>query len=215
MLTGIQAIVFDLDGTLYVNEGLAEDIYRTACEYMAGLQGISPEDADILIRDTRKRLSATGIIGASLTTACIELGGDIAGFHRAATISIQPENRLARDEQLADLLGHLAERRALYIYTNNNRTLTGRILDTLGIPDVFRKIFTIEDFWRPKPDRSVLDRILNIISMNPDKCLFIGDRYDIDLRIPAEMGCQVYLVSAVQDLMALKQGVTHDKTIQS
>jgi hypothetical protein len=38
----------------------------------------------------------------------------------------------------------------------------------------------------------------------PDETLFAGDRYDIDLRLPQEMGATVRLVGSLDDLQALE-----------
>ncbi|MRR07174.1 MAG: HAD family hydrolase, partial [Deltaproteobacteria bacterium] len=102
------------------------------------------------------------------------------------------------------LLGALAKRFELYLYTNNNRTLTERILYQIGLAGLFSGAFTIEDFWRPKPDREVLQHIFSTIRKNPEECLFVGDRYDVDLRLPLEMGCSAFLVADIQSLLELE-----------
>ena len=73
----------------------------------------------------------------------------------------------------------------------------------LGVAGLFRRVFTIEDTWRPKPDRTGLEDIFRGIGRKPAECLFIGDRYDIDLRLPAALGCAVFLVSTTEELFHL------------
>jgi len=215
MFTSIRAIVFDLDGTLYVNKGLAEEINRAACGYIATMRGVSPYDAASLIEKTRERMSGECGEEVTLTSVCTELGGTVSGFHRAAARSVHPESWLARDDRLVSLLTGLAERFDLYIYTNNNRILTNRIVGALGIPLFFRDIFTIEYLWKPKPNRSALNKIFTSIGRKPAECLFVGDRYDIDLRMPEEMGCAVFLVTEVQDLPGLTQALTGNNAWQT
>ena len=203
MLTDIRAIVFDLDGTLYVSDRLDEKIRRAVCEYAGSLKGISPEAAADLIRETRERLSQEQGMEVTLSSVCEELGGDLAGFHQAITPKVHPEKCLTRDDRVVRLVTNLAARYDLYIYTNNNPDLAGRIMNLLGISGLFREVFTIENFRRPKPDRSALERLFSAIDRHPVECLFVGDRYDVDLRVPAEMGSAVFLVTGVQELLKL------------
>jgi len=203
VLTDIRAIVFDLDGTLYVSDRLDEKIRRAVCEYAGSLKGISPEAAADLIRETRERLSLEQGMEVTLSSVCEELGGDLAGFHQAITPKVHPEKYLTRDDRVVRLVTNLAARYDLYIYTNNNPDLAGRIMNLLGISGLFREVFTIENFRRPKPDRSALERLFSAIDRHPVECLFVGDRYDVDLRVPAEMGSAVFLVTGVQELLKL------------
>ena len=156
MASGIRAIVFDLDGTLYLNDGFSAEIKWGAGIYIAELKGITVENAAILIRETRQRLSSERGQEATLSAVCVELGGSIAGFHKTVTPLLHPETLLKPDYRVTALLTALAKRFELYLYTNNNRTLTDRILQEIGLAGLFARIFTIEDFWRPKPDREVL-----------------------------------------------------------
>jgi putative hydrolase of the HAD superfamily len=211
MFTGIRAIVFDLDGTLYVNKGLADEINLAACGYIGALRGISPKDAASLIMKTRERLSRENGEEITLSAVCTELGGDAPGFHRVAVRTVHPESHLVHDDRVVSILTALAERFDLYIYTNNNRTLTDRVLATLGIPHLFRDLFTIEYLWKPKPNRLVLEKIFTSIGRNPTECLFVGDRYDIDLRLPEQMGCPIFPVKEIQDLLRLAPALTGNR----
>jgi putative hydrolase of the HAD superfamily len=203
VLSGIHAIIFDLDGTLYINDGLAREVQQAACRFVARLRGIEPDAAADLIRETRVRLSQASGIDTPLTSVCSELGGSPRQFHEAITPAVNPELHLKPDERVSTLLASLRKRYELYIYTNNNRTLSGRTLSALGISGLFNGVFTIEDTWRPKPDRSALRALLASIGRLPEECLFVGDRYDIDLRMPADMGAAVMLISGVDDLFRL------------
>jgi putative hydrolase of the HAD superfamily len=99
---------------------------------------------------------------------------------------------------------NLAKSRPLYLFTNNNRALTTRIIDLLGISDVFRRIYTIDDTWKGKPDEGALDRILEETGLQASQALFVGDRYDTDLRLPEQRGCPVYLSQSIEQLLRLE-----------
>ncbi len=199
----IKALVFDLDGTLYTSAPLGAEIMLSAERYIAELKGVGREDAELLLRGAKNNLTAAGGFEATLSMACLELGGDLRELHRRFSIEVRPERFLARDERVADFLKTLGRRFELYVYTNNNRRLSAAIMEILGVAGLFRQVFTIEDTWRPKPDRDALEDIFRRIGRQPDECLFVGDRYDVDLRLPAAMGCAVCLVSTTEELFHL------------
>jgi len=206
-----KAIVFDLDGTLYVNEALAEEIRASAAGYVASLKAIDISAAKRLLEDARKRLSDGSSLKSTISAACIEVGGDIRLLHDHFSIEIRPEMFLDRDEELATVLGRLSGIAELFIYTNNNRFLCGRILECLGVSGFFRRVFTIEDSWRPKPDMIALRQVFTGIGRPPGECVFIGDRYDVDLRLPASLGSPVCLVKSVRELKYLLQKIADHK----
>ncbi len=203
MHSDIKALVFDLDGTLYTSAPLGREIMLSAGRYIADLQGVGLEEADLLIRETKKRLSSASGADITLSVACMELGGDIRELHRRLAGEIRPERFLSRDERVTELLKTLGNRFELHIYSNNNRALSAKIIDLLGLGGLFRQVFTIEDTWRPKPDRTGLEEVFRGIGRRPDECLFVGDRYDIDLRLPAALGSAVCLVSSTEELFHL------------
>ncbi len=211
MFADAKAIVFDLDGTLYINETLAREIRVSACRYVASLKNIDVTAARCLLDAAQKRLSAASGMESTLSAACTEVGGDIRGLHDHFSAEIRPELFLERNDGLVRVLRRLAGIIDLYIYTNNNRFLCGRITECLGISGFFRQIFTIEDSWRPKPDMSTLEQVIARIGRPPAECVFVGDRYDIDLRLPAALGCPVFLVGNVKELVTLLQEITGGK----
>jgi putative hydrolase of the HAD superfamily len=103
------------------------------------------------------------------------------------------------------LLQSLGSKYELILYTNNNRPLSIRIMGAIGVAGLFRQILTIEDYWQPKPDRETLEKIYMAIGREPAECLFIGDRYDVDLRLPAAMGSTVFLAKSVEELLPLNK----------
>ncbi len=203
MLSDLKAIIFDLDGTLYVSNELGREINRVAVAYIAGLKGIDTEQAAALIKEMKTEISAVSGLDTTLSVACMELGGDLRELHRRFADQVKPEAFLKRDERVVELLKILAGRYELYLYTNNNLALATRIMELLGVGRLFREVFTIEDSWLPKPDRTAFIKILHEIGKEPEQCMFVGDRYDVDLRLPATEGCAVFLSSSPEELLGL------------
>lgn len=201
----IHGIVFDLDGTLYVNDTFAALIQDAAANYMAGLRAISPAEARQLISATRRRLSEESGTIQTLSAVCTELGGSVRKLHDLFAEKLRPEAWLVRDQRVIHLLEQLSGKYPLYIYTNNNRTLATRIISYLGLDGFFRRVFAIDDNWQAKPDEEMLRRILCEIGLAPAEALFVGDRYDVDLRVPEQFGCPVYLSQSVEQLLRLEE----------
>ena len=199
----LSTIVFDLDGTLYMNMELGREINRVACDYLGELKGIGADEAGLLLRQAKARLSFESGFDTPLSLACRDLGADIVELHRRFAAQVKPERFLSRDGRVVELLQLLAERFGLYIYTNNNRKLADEIVRILGLSGCFRGVFCIDYTWSPKPHRETVERLLRDIGRKPAECLFVGDRYDIDLRIPAAIGCGIFLVGGMEELLQL------------
>lgn len=201
--TNVRAIVFDLDGTLYVCDEFAAAIKHEAAVYMAGLLSVSVSEAGVLMNEVRNRLTEQRDTEPTLSIVCCTLGGSVQGMHAHFEKQLNPESYLLRDNRVMDLLKNLKKRFDLYIYTNNNRVLSTRIMDYLGLSGLFRHVFTIEDNWRPKPDGEKLGQIIDFSGYQPSEILFVGDRYDVDLRLPEQFGCPVYLSQSIEQLLRL------------
>lgn len=208
----IRGIVFDLDGTLYVSERFADEIQHAAVTYFADLLGIGTEEARLLMAATKRRLSEESGMVQTISAVCVELGGSVQELHRFFETTLRPESYLVRDERVIGLLERLAARFSLYIYTNNNRVLTARILNYLGLDGVMSGIFTIDDTWRGKPNEEMVLKVLEKTGLAPSEALFVGDRYDVDLRLPDQLGCPVYLSRTVEQLLRLEELLNKQKT---
>lgn len=199
---GLKAIIFDLDGTLYQDERLGNAVNLAACRYIASLKGVTVEEADAMLM--AKRCSVNEGCG-TLSSAVMALGGTLKELHERMSLDVRPEGVLKVDQRVIELLERLGERFELHLYTNNNNELSARIMAEIGVSGMFRRIFTIQDSWRPKPDMTVLAGILEAIGRKPAETLFVGDRYEVDLALPASLGCQIFEARTVEELLGLEQ----------
>ena len=199
------SLIFDLDGTLYSSREFADEVHRQSVLGLAEYFQVSPEDAERMLTAAKADLTRLHGHEATLSAACTALGGDLRRLHDQLAARLQPEEYLAPDERVIALLERLGEQYNLYIYTNNNRPLTDRIVTRLGLDGLFTGIYTVEDFWRPKPDRLALAKLLAAIGAEPVECLFVGDRFDVDLRLPEEHGSRVFFTDSVERLLELAE----------
>jgi len=203
--TRIRGIIFDLDGTLYDSTDFAATIQDAAAGYIAWLKGITSDHACQQMAATRNFLTESTGEAPTLSAVCTRLGGTVRDLHSFFVENLRPEAYLTRDERVITLLKRLAQHCPLYLFTNNNRTLTTRIIEILGLNGMFRCIYTIDDSWQGKPDEGLLDRILEEAGLLPAEALFVGDRYDVDLRLPEQRGCPVYLSQSIEELLNLEE----------
>jgi len=203
-LNDIRGIIFDLDGTLYVSPSFAAAIQEAAANYISEIRRIDLEEARRLMTETRRYLIDERDEIPTLSAVCCELGGNVRDLHSYFEATLQPEAHLTQNQDVIALLENLSKSRPLYLFTNNNRALTTRILELIGLTTLFRHTYTIDDTWKGKPDDGLLDRILAENGLMPSQALFVGDRYDVDLRLPEQRGCPVYLSQSIEQLLRLE-----------
>jgi putative hydrolase of the HAD superfamily len=201
----IRAVVFDLDGTLYTSPRFAERIYEVAVARVASGRGLPPLQARRLMEEARQQLEEINDELPTLTLTCQELGVDPRELHRAFEEELHPEYYIDYDPVLVALLESLAHVCPMYVYTNNNLYLSRKILALLGVNNLFAGVFTIELSWLPKPSPEGVRMVLERVEEPPESILFVGDREEIDLRVPARMGCPTLQVQDVADLLQIHQ----------
>ncbi len=202
-LNSVKSIVFDLDGTLYTSDGVAREIHEAGVRVVAETRGLSLEEGRALLDCAKQRLAESIEEEPTLTRTCLELGIEVPDLHRAFRRHVRPERHLEADPVLYALLDSLRDEFDLYIYTNNSLPLSQKILALLGVENLFTRLFTIEFTWTPKPDPETLWRLLEEIGGPPESFLFIGDRHQVDLKVPKEIGIPTLLVNETADLLQI------------
>jgi len=204
-LDQVKSIVFDLDGTLYKNDDLSKEIQTVIADLVASTRGVTLKEGRTLLRNSRRRLTELYGEAPTLTSTCLTLGISARDFHRAMQTHVRPERYLSADPVLRALLESLDEGWDLFLYTNNSRPLTEKILTLLGIESLFKYLYTIEFNWIPKPDTETLERVLEDIGGPPESFLFVGDREEVDLKVPQMLGIPTLLVTETADLLQIHQ----------
>lgn len=169
----IQALLFDLDNTLYpASERMEDDIILRMNDYTARLIGLSLEES-IALR--RERMPA---YGTTLEWLMAEYGFNDPDDYFNYVHPEGEEEALHADEGLAAFLDSLPPRK--YVFTNAPMEHADRVLRKLAIEGRFRRIFDIRfNGLRGKPHAEAVDRVLAAVKADcgasPRETLFIDD----------------------------------------
>jgi len=196
-------IIFDLDGTLYKSPEIAKHFADAAYHALSKLKNIEVEEAQRLIEEKREELKKECGSPVPYTLTLKTFGLPIERWHEENVAYFDPRDYLKKDERLKQSLGKLKEHYRLAILTNNNTIQTERILEALGLEDLFEKIFTYNSFKLLKPDPQFFQRAAENMGVEPEECCFVGDRYNVDLNPAKGLGMQIYEVKGPEDIYHL------------
>lgn len=204
----IGAFLFDIDGTLYSNDAYVSFQQDVLIRELARIRGQSPEVIGAHVQRFRSEHAAANA-GAktSLGNAMAALGIDIATSVAWRARLIKPSLYLQEDPELRQALslltgpsGHPA---TLIAVTNNPRSVGEATLEALGVKDLFLRVVGLDDTMKSKPAAEPYLLAAKLAGVALEACLSIGDRYDIDLAVPLQLGMGAILVSGVTDVYAL------------
>ena len=200
------AILFDMDSTLYSNTEYEKAQFDLPVMRLALLQGKPFELMSGEIADYRKNWAA-GHNGQT-----ISLGNTFKAFGVSIEESIRwreelymPGQYLSRDEKLHAALKRLSSRFTLAVVTNNPVSVAVRTLCALGVNGFFNIIVGLDTCGVSKPHEEPFMRAAILCGAVPESCVAVGDRYDIDIALPLELGMGGILVDGVEDVYKLPE----------
>jgi phosphoglycolate phosphatase/putative hydrolase of the HAD superfamily len=204
-LTGA-AILFDMDSTLYTHEEYAKTQIDLPVKRLAQEKGKSFEQMKIEVEGYRKKWAEShGGHTISLGNSLLAFGVTIENTILWREELYRPEDYLSEDKQLKSAMEHLASYFTLAVVTNNPVSVVKRTLSVLGINEIINKIVGLDTCRVSKPNKIILEKASEICGVDPSKCISVGDRYDIDLALPLEMGMGAILVDGVADVYKLPE----------
>ena len=195
MFEEVTAIIWDLDGTLYdPSIQMFSEARKLSYEKLAGIKGISVQEAKHLYEETYSRLGSN-----TQTFEFLGLGRAYQLPDRKAVIKVTDEvdrtRFLSKDEKLIGLFEGLNGYRHVLL-TNSGRVGALKTLDAIGLPEkVFSGVFTADDFMHSKPHPWAFLTALDFLDEYFHNVLSVGDRDKIDI-VPARnlglMTCKVW-----------------------
>ena len=198
------AIIFDIDGTLYTNETYIQDQIAAQIRRFAETRGFDELKARNMIfsyRDEWAKLN--GGKRLSLGNVLKDLGVPISETAEWRKELIHPERYLRADTKLAETLAVLAASYKLLCITNNPVAVGRKTLEVLGADPFISGIIGLDTCGLSKPDPKIFELVAKRAASSVEQCISVGDRYDIDLAVPVEMGMGAILVNGAEDVYEL------------
>lgn len=200
----IRALIFDIDSTLYTNAAYAFEQVDCQVREFAKMRGISADEARKMVADYRKKFAAEN------DGKKISLGNTLLAFGIPIEQSVEwrkkllePADFLNRDQKLIEEMKELSAKYKLICVTNNPILPARKTLEALGISDFFPEIVGLDTCFKSKPALEPFQTAVKKLDCQPDECLAIGDRYDMDVSLPLEMGMGGILVTGVEEIYGI------------
>ena len=199
-----EALIFDLDSTLYTNPAYARFQTEVLIERLAAFRGEPLGVTRALISNLRAERKSRGEADTSLGNLFLSLGIPIETSVAWREELIDPHRWLHADARLAASLAALAERLPLCLVTNNPRSVGLGSLEALGVASSFSFVIGLDDSLRSKPDPAPFRLALSRLGRDASSTLSIGDREDVDIRPALDLGMGAILVESVEEIHSLQ-----------
>ena len=210
----LKAFIFDIDSTLYTNQAYAFEQVDCQVRQFAKERGITADEARRMVSDYRKKFAAEhNGSKVSLGNTLLAFGVPISQSVEWRRSLLEPADFLGRDEKLIEELKLLQSKYKLICVTNNPVLPARKTLDAIGISDFFPDIVGLDTCLKSKPAiepfKTAVERLCNGVpdSIKAENCLAVGDRYDMDIALPLEMGMGGILVSGVEEVYQIHKNV--------
>ncbi len=201
-----KTLIFDIDSTLYTNAAYAFEQVDCQVRQFARDRGITADQARHMVSDYRKKFAAQNNgKKISLGNTLLAFGIPIAQSVEWRKTLMEPADFLKRDEQLIKTLHTLQTKFNLICVTNNPVFTARKTLDAIGISDFFPDIVGLDTCLKSKPALEPFEKACEITGTPPKECIAIGDRYDMDIALPLEMGMGGILVTGVEEVYTIKE----------
>lgn len=191
-----RAVLFDLDDTLVLFEGVGRPAWREVCARRAPALGLPPEALFEAIQQVARaywsdaerhrvgRLALLETRAALVTEALIRLGRpDAAGARALADeYSALQESRVALFPDALPVLEALRSAGVgLALVTNGNSALQRRKIDRFGLGRYFTACLVEGELGFGKPDRRVFEAALGALGVGPAEAWCVGDNLTWDV----------------------------------
>jgi putative hydrolase of the HAD superfamily len=187
----LKYILFDLDETLYpASNGLMQTIAGRMRQFIMDKYALPPDEAQAL----QKRY--WNEYGTTLRGLYLERHVDPREYLQFVH-DVRLTDYIEPDPRLRAVLECISQEKA--ILTNADSAHARRILDILGVSDLFTRIFDVVSFeYECKPARTVYERVLRMLPARGDECVLVDD-LPRNLPTARELGIKTILVGGEGD----------------
>ena len=202
----ISAFIFDIDSTLYTNPQYAYEQVDCQVRQFAKERGITAELAREMVKDYRKKFAREN------NGKKVSLGNTLKSFGVPISKSVEwrcellePADFLSYNQELVNCLTELKKKAKLICVTNNPVLPARKTLQAIGIDKIIPDIVGLDTCLKSKPAIEPFNVAVNMLNVPVEECVAVGDRYDMDIAIPLDMGMGGILVSGVQEVYEINK----------
>lgn len=204
--SSLRAIIFDIDSTLYTSKEYAFEQVDCQIRQFAKENHISDDEARKKIIQFRKNYAEKNDgKKISLGNTLLNFGVPIEKSIEWRKNLLEPSEFLHFDEKLINSLDLLKNQFKLICVTNNPILPARKTLESIGISHFFPQIIGLDSCFKSKPAKEPFLLAVEKIGCKIEECLSVGDRFDIDISLPLEMGMGGILVDGVKDVYNLNE----------
>ena len=197
----ISAFIFDIDSTLYTNKAYAHEQVDCQIRQFAKERGISNDDARGLVADYRKRYSLEHQgRKVSLGNTLVNFGVPISKSVQWRKELLEPADFLGYDKALVEEIKVLKDRAKVICVTNNPVLPARKTLEAIGVAELIPDIVGLDTCLKSKPAIEPFLTAVERLGVPVGECVAVGDRYDMDIALPLEMGMGGILVTGVEEV---------------
>ena len=202
----LRALAFDMDLTLYSSPEYGQFQVDILIERLGKLKGLGFGEMNREIEDKRKNWqlshnSAKPCLSEIFCDCGISIEENVAWRNEL----FEPEKYLCKDELLVKTLSGLSSFFTLGVITNNPVLVARKTLAVLGVEAYFSVLVGLDTCLKSKPHKEPFLKFSQLANFPAETCVSIGDRYDIDIRVPLEIGMGGILVDGVEDVYRLPE----------
>ena len=201
-----KALIFDIDSTLYTTSAYAFEQVDCQVRQFAKDRGITAEEARKMVSDYRRQFAATHDgKKISLGNTLLAFGIPISQSVKWRKKLLEPSDYLCYDQRLVEELSDLSDNFKLICVTNNPVLPARKTLDAIGVSRFFEEIIGLDTCFKSKPAVEPFMAALEYLNCKPQECVAVGDRYDLDIAIPLQMGMGGILVTGVEEVYGMNK----------
>lgn len=197
----LKALIFDIDCTLYTNQKYAIEQVDCQIREYARVNGMTNDEARRKVSDYRKQFALTHDGSkVSLGNTLLSFGVPIEKSIEWRENLLEPSQFLSYDEKLVKTLQILSKNFKLICVTNNPVLPARKTLEAIGASEFFTQIVGLDTCHKSKPAVEPFMTALDYLNVPASECVAIGDRYDMDIALPLELGMGGILVAGVEEV---------------